>query len=341
MKSYHVTAGQAIGELETRQRPVPEPGPGEVLVRIRANALSLRELLVLEGNYPLPITPGVVAGCEGVGEVVAIGTAVHRVKVGERVAATVFPHWIDGSFRFDYAAQLGSSLDGLLTEYAVLPESGVVPIPGHLSYDEAAAFPLIGLTAWNALTGGQGLKPGETVLTLGSGGVSLFALQFAKLAGADVIATSSSPAKADRLKDLGASAVVDYSKNPHWYEEVRALTGQRGADHVIDVAGVLDQSVRAAALGGEVTLVGVSHGVAAKAEPLSAATIFGTGATIRPLAVGSHRQFLEMNRSVDVSGLKPVIDRTFGFDEVPEALAYYRRGQFFGRVIISHGSSND
>lgn len=337
MKSYHVTAGQGIGELETRQRPVPEPGPGQVLIRIRASALSLRELKVLEGDYPLPITPGVVAGCEGVGEVVAIGDSVQRTKVGDRVAAAVFPHWIDGPFSFEYATQLGSSLDGVLTEYAVLPESGVVPIPEHLSYDEAAAFPLIGVTAWNALTGGQGLKAGETVLTLGSGGVSLFALQFAKLAGAEVIATSSSPAKAARLKELGATAVVDYSANPQWYEEVRALTGQRGADHVIDVAGVLDQSVRAAAMGGEVTLVGISQGKAAKAEPLSAATIFRSGATIRSLAVGSRRQFLEMNRAVEVSTMKPVIDRTFGFEDLPEALAYYRTGKAFGRVIISHG----
>jgi NADPH:quinone reductase-like Zn-dependent oxidoreductase len=337
MKSYHVTAGQGIGELETRQRSVPEPGPGQVLVRMRASALSLRELKVLEGDYPLPITPGVVAGCEGVGEVVALGDSVHRVKVGERVAAAVFPQWIDGPFRFEYAAQLGSSLDGVLTEYAVLPESGVVPIPEHLSYDEAAAFPLIGLTAWNALTGGQGLIAGETVLTLGSGAVSLFALQLAKLAGADVIATSSSPAKADRLKALGANAVVDYSKNPHWYEEVRALTGQRGVDHVIDVAGVLDQSVRAAAQGGEVTLVGASQGKAANAEPLSAATIFRSGATVRPMAVGSRRQFLELNRAVESTTMRPVIDRIFGFDELPGALAYYRTGNPFGRVIISHG----
>ncbi|GAA0945308.1 NAD(P)-dependent alcohol dehydrogenase [Kribbella koreensis] len=336
MKSYHVTAGQGIGELETRQRPIPEPGPGEVLVRMRAGALSLRELKVLENDYPLPITPGVVAGCEGVGEVVALGDGVRRVKVGARVAASVFPQWIDGPFQFEYAAQLGSSLDGVFTEYAVLPESGVVPIPEHLSYDEAAALPLIGLTAWNALTGGQGLRAGETVLTLGTGAVSLLAIQLAKLAGADVFATSSSPAKTDRLKALGANAVVDYSKNPNWSEEVRALTGQRGVDHVIDVAGVLDQSVRAVAQGGEVTLVGASQGKAANAEPLSAATIFRSGATLRPMAVGSRRQHLELNRAVESTAMRPLIDRVFTFDDLPEALQYYRTGTPFGRVIISH-----
>jgi NADPH:quinone reductase-like Zn-dependent oxidoreductase len=307
-----------------------------VLLRMRANALSLRELKVLDGEYPLPITPGVVAGCEGVGEIVAVGSGVRRTKVGDRVAAMVFPQWLDGPFSFEYAAQLGSSLDGMLTEYAVIGELGVVPIPEHLSYDEAAALPLIALTAWNALTGGRGLKSGESVLTLGSGGVSLSVLQFAKLAGAYVIATSSSPAKADRLRELGADAVVDYSKHPLWHEEVRELTGQRGVDHVIDVVGVLDQSVRAAAWGGEVTLVGVSQGSDSKAESLSAATIFRAGVTLRTLAVGSRAQYLEMYRAINQSGLRPVIDRVFTFDQVPEALAYYRRGQFFGRVIISH-----
>jgi NADPH:quinone reductase-like Zn-dependent oxidoreductase len=153
-----------------------------------------------------------------------------------------------------------------------------------------------------------------------------------------VIATSSSKQKAERLRDLGADEVVDYSQNPAWYDEVRQLTGARGADHVIDVAGVLDQSVRATALGGEVTLVGISQGLDAAAEPLSAATVFGGGVTVRPIAVGSRAQFTAMNRAVTHAGLRPVIDRVFGFDEVPAALAYYRRGAFFGKVVISHHS---
>jgi NADPH:quinone reductase-like Zn-dependent oxidoreductase len=337
MKSYHLSATSPDG-LEARDRPTPEPGPGQLLVRMRANALSLRELKVLEGKYPLPITPGVVAGCEGVGEVVALGPGVSRTKVGDRVAATVFPQWLDGSFSFEYAAQLGSSLDGTLTEYAVISELGVVPIPAHLSYEEAAALPLVALTAWNAVLGGRGLLPGETVLTLGSGGVSLFALQFAKLAGARVIATSSSKKKAERLRELGADEVVDYSQNPTWYDEVRQLTGSRGVDHVIDVAGVLDQSVRAAALGGEVNLVGVSQGLDANANPLSAATVFGGGVAIRPIAVGSRAQFLAMNRAIAQAEIRPVIDRVFPFTEVPEALAYYRQGSFFGKVVITHNS---
>ncbi len=336
MKSYHLTAGGGIAGLELRNHPDPTPGPGQVLVSIRANGLSLRELKVLDGQYPLPITSGVIAGCEGVGEVVAVGTGVRRTKVGDRVAATVFPQWLDGPFTLQYADQLGSSLDGMFTELAVLDEFAVVAIPEHLSYDEAAALPLIALTAWNALTGGRGLRAGESVLTLGSGAVSLAALQLAKLAGAEVIATSSSPAKAGRLKALGADAVIDYSQNPNWSEEVRAVTHGRGVDHVIDPVGIIDQSVRSAAMGGEVTLIGASQGQQVKAEPLAAATIFQTGASIRTIAVGNRAQFVEMNRAIAVGNLRPVIDRTFDFNELPEALTYYRQGNFFGRVIISH-----
>ncbi|ETK37784.1 zinc-dependent alcohol dehydrogenase family protein [Microbispora sp. ATCC PTA-5024] len=214
---------------------------------MRANSLGFRDLLVLAGDYPLPTRPGVVPGCEGAGEVVAVGQDVTRVKPGDRVAATVFPRWLDGPFRREDAAQLGTMIDGVLTEYALLSEDGVVRVPDHLSFEEAAALPLAAVTAWNALTTGEAPHPGSTVLTLSSGAVSLFVLRFAKLSGARVIVTTSSAAKAERLRALGADEVIDYREHPDWSSEVRALTGGVGVDRVVDTAGPLHQSLRSVA----------------------------------------------------------------------------------------------
>jgi NADPH:quinone reductase-like Zn-dependent oxidoreductase len=196
MKSYHASSGSGIDGLTLREHAEPRPGPREVLVRVRANSLNFRELSVLRGTYPLPVKPDVVMGADGAGEIAAAGEGVTRVKVGERVAVAMFPRWLDGPFAWDYAAQIGGSLDGMLTDFAVVSEDAVVRIPDHLSFEEAATLPCAAVTAWNALTGARPLKPGQTVLTLGSGGVSLFALQLAKLFGARVIATTSSDDKA-------------------------------------------------------------------------------------------------------------------------------------------------
>ncbi len=336
MRSYQLTPGAGPDGLALREHEVPEPGRGQALVRVRASALSLRELMVLAGDYPLPIRPGVVPVCAGAGEVVAVGEGVTRVAVGDRVAATVFPDWIDGPFGWEVAAQLGSSRDGMLTEFALVEEGGLVPFPGHLSFEEAAALPLTAVTAWNAVTGGRPLRAGETVLTLGSGSVSLFALRFAVLAGARVIATTSDQAKARRLKELGADQVIDYRATPEWHETVRELTGGRGADLVVEVAGTLEQSLRAVAVEGEVALVGLS--LAAKdAAPPTVATLFRSGARVRSLAVGSRAQFTAMNRAVTAHRLRPVIDRVFPFEDAPAAFRYYRAGGFLGQVVISHG----
>lgn len=336
MRSYHLRPGAGVDGLTVREHDDPQPSWGQVLVRVRATALSMRELLVLDGDYPLPVRDGVVPGCAGVGDVVAIGPGVTRVEPGDRVAATVFPDWIDGPFSLDYAAQLGSWRDGMLTELALLGEHGLVPIPGHLSYAEAAALPLTAVTAWNALTGGRPLLAGETVLTLGSGGVSLFALQFAKLSGARVIATTSSPDKAERLRALGADAVVDYRATPGWGEEVRRLTGGRGVDRIVDVAGDLPQSLAAIALGGEIVLVGHWLGADSPGASLSPSTLFNAGAVERPLAVGSRAQFEAMNRLVESARLRPLVHREFPFDELQDALHYYRKGGFLGNVVVIH-----
>lgn len=334
MKSYHLRPGAGIDGLTLREHDDPEPSFGQVLVRVHATSLSMRELLVLDGDYPLPVRDGVVPGCAGVGEVVAVGPNVTRVKPGDRVAATVFPDWIDGPFGLDYAAQLGSWRDGMLTDLALAGEQSLVPLPEHLSYAEAAALPLTAVTAWNAVTGGRPPLPGETVLTLGSGGVSLFALRFAKLSGARVIATTSSPDKAEQLRALGADEVVDYRAEPEWGAEVRRRTGGRGVDRVVDVAGDLARSLDAVALGGEIALVGHWLGAGAAGSALSPAALFNAGAVVRPLAVGSRAQFEAMNRVVADTGLRPLVHREFALDEVPEALRYYRKGGFVGNVVI-------
>ncbi|TVT58466.1 NAD(P)-dependent alcohol dehydrogenase [Amycolatopsis rhizosphaerae] len=334
MKSYHLDPAG----LTLREHEEPEPGRRQIVVRMRANAIGYRDLMVLAGNYPLPIRPGVVPGCEGAGEVVAVGADVTRVRPGDRVAATVFPRWLDGPFRRDDAAQLGTMLDGVLTECAVLDEDGVVPIPEHLSFEEAAAFPLAAVTAWNALSGSGALRPGATVLALGSGGVSLFALQFAKLAGARVIVTTSGAEKARRLRDLGADEVIDYRAEPVWWPRVRDLTGDEGADCVVDATGPLEQSLRSVALGGEVALVGYWLSGAEGARPVEPGLLFGSGAVVRPVATGSRAHFRELNRAVAAHRLRPVLDRVFPFTQVREAFEYCEAGGGFGKVIISHAS---
>ncbi|WP_019629239.1 zinc-dependent alcohol dehydrogenase family protein [Actinomadura atramentaria] len=331
MRSYHVDSGAGIEGLALREHATPEPGPGQVLLAVRAVSLNYRELMVLRGDYVLPVKPDVVPVSDGAGDVVAVGAGVDPSLVGARVAATMFPSWQDGPFGVEHLPQLGGSLDGLLTELAVVDERGLVPVPAHLSYEEAATLPCAAVTAWNALTGGDGLQAGQTVVVQGSGGVSLFALQFAKAHGARVIATTSSPAKAARLADLGADEVIDYRAEPDWPARVKALT-DGGADRVIDVAGVLDQSLAAVRVAGHVACVGFISGTA---HPLDPRLLFAAGATIRPIAVGHRAHFRAMNKAIEANSLHPLIDRTFRFDDAPEAFRYYASGEAFGKVVIT------
>ncbi|WP_026412454.1 zinc-dependent alcohol dehydrogenase family protein [Actinomadura oligospora] len=336
MKSYHFDPDHGLAGLTLHEQDEPEPGRGQVVVRVRANSIGYRDLMVLGNRYVLPIRPGVVPGCEGVGEVVAVGEDVRRVRIGDRVAATVFPHWLDGPFRRENAAQLGTMLDGMLTEYALLDEDGVVPVPDHLSDEEAAAFPLAAVTAWNALASGGPLRPGATVLTLGSGAVSLFVLQFAKLAGARVIVTTSGAAKAERLRALGADDVLNYRENPDWDETVRALTGGEGVDRVVDASGPLEKSLKSVAMSGEVAFVGFSLSGDAGAKPVDPSVLFMAGAALHRVATGSRAHFLDMNRAVETHRLRPVIDRVFPFEKLHDAFTYCESGEGLGKIIISH-----
>ncbi len=335
MKSYHVSLGAGISGITCATHDDPVPGRGEVVVRVRAASLNARDLSILRGVYPLPVKPEVVPLADGSGEVVAIGAGVTRAKVGDRVACAVFPAWIAGRFGWEYSAQTGGSLDGMLTELALVSEETVVHIPEHLSFVEAATFPCAGVTAWNALTGGV-RRPlaGDTVLTLGSGGVSLFALQFAKAFGMRVIATTSNAENAQRLMTMGADDVIDYIATPDWGRRVRELTAGRGVDRVVEVggAGTLARSLQSLAADGEIAMVGW---LANQVTTISVQDIASTVATLRRIAVGSRTQFEEMNRAVAAHALKPVVDRIFPFDDAVAAFRDYEDDKHFGKVVIA------
>ncbi len=334
MKSYHANSGAGLAGLMLKEDAEPKPGLREVLIKVKANSLNFRELSVLRGTYPLPVKPDVIMGADGAGEIVAVGLGVSRVKIGDRVAAVMFPRWIDGPIDWEYAPQIGGSLDGMLTEFVVLSEEGVVQIPDHLSFEEAATLPCAAVTAWNALMGARKLQAGDTILTLGSGGVSLFALQFAKLLGARVISTTSSNEKAERLKSLGADEVINYRITPNWHLAVRELTRGRGVDQVVEIGGgTLEQSIQSTALDGQINFIGR---LSDAASTIDINMLYNAVATLRVVFAGSRAQFIAMNRAIAVNLLKPIIDRVFPFDDVVGAFHYFEAGQNFGKVVISH-----
>jgi NADPH:quinone reductase-like Zn-dependent oxidoreductase len=333
MKCYQANSGAGLSGLALREVEDPQACYRQVLVRVRANSLNFRELSILRGTYPLPVKADVVMCSDGAGEVIAVGEGVSRAKVGDRVAAAMFPRWIDGPIAWEYAPQIGGSLDGMLSELVALDEDAVVHIPAHLSYEEAGTLPCAAVTAWNALIGHRPLSAGDTVLTLGSGGVSLFALQLAKMFGASVIATTSSSEKAKRLRDLGADHVVDYKQTPDWHVVVRELTGGRGVDLVVEVGGSLEQSLRAVKLDGQVAFVGqLQQGK----SMIDINVIYTAVATVRVIFAGNRAQFVAMNRAITANRLRPVIDRVFDFGDAPAAFRYYDEMRPFGKVVIRH-----
>jgi NADPH:quinone reductase-like Zn-dependent oxidoreductase len=333
MRSYRLDAGAGLDGLRLDVSEPPVPGPGEALVEVRAASLSYREAMILEGRYVLPVRDGGVPLAEGVGVVAATGPDVAGPPVGARVVVAAFPRWLDGPFSLDVVDQLGGSLDGMLAEHVVVPAAALVEVPGDLTDAEAATLPVAGLTAWNALTGGRGLRPGDTVLTLGTGGVSLFAVQLAAAMGARVIATTGNDARADVLRDLGADVVLNYRDTPGWPAKVRAATGGRGADLVVEVAGTLADSMAAVALGGEIAVVGFVGGRPdAGVDPY---TVFTTGATLRPVAIGSRAQLTALVAAVRTHRIRPVLGQVFPFDDAPAAFRHYLGGTAPGKVVIT------
>lgn len=335
MKSYHIEKLGDIDGLVLREHDIPSPGPHEVLVRIRATSLNRRDLMILNRTYPLPSMPDSIPVSDGVGEVVAKGSKVSRFTVGDRVAGNYFAHWKEGKLTWDLMIQqLGCTLDGMLTEYALMNEETLVHIPPHLSWEEAATLPCAALTAWSAVTGPEPVMPGDTVLTLGTGGVALFALQLAKALGARVISTTSSEEKAERLRALGADEIVNYRTTPNWSRVIRELTSGKGVNRVVDTGGsdTLEESIKSVAPNGEIALV-TAIGKRPMIEihpPVLAASLL----TIRRLLVGNRAAFENMNRIIAQSELHPVIDRVFSFAEAKEAYRYYATSNIFGKVVI-------
>ncbi|MEV7611770.1 NAD(P)-dependent alcohol dehydrogenase [Streptomyces sp. NPDC089799] len=337
LESFGDIEGIVLGDRGPR---VPEPaGPTGIVVAVRAASLNRRDLMILDRSYPLPGVPGVVALSDGAGEVVAVGDAVTRFAVGDRVACAYFPRWRTGPITPEAVDQPGCTLDGMLAEYAVLDEEWAVAVPAHLSWEEAATLPCAAVTAWSALTGGAPLLPGQTVLTLGTGPVALFAVQFATMLGCRVVATTSGGAdKAERLKQLGAESVVDYVREPEWGARVKELTDGRGADLVVETGGpaTIEQSVRASALYGQIALL-ITAGGGRSGIEISNEAYANSLATIRREFVGSRDRFEAMNRAITTHGLRPVIGRVHSFDEAHAAYRGYASDAPFGKVVIRIG----
>jgi NADPH:quinone reductase-like Zn-dependent oxidoreductase len=340
MRAFHIDRFGSVGGIVRRSSDDPRPGPNEILMRLRASSLNYRDLMVLKGGGRGPTKLGVVPLSDGAGEVAAIGERVTRVKVGDRIIPTFHPRWFGGPISPDYLTdRLGANLDGMLAEYAVLNEEALVTMPDHLSFEEAAALPCAAVTAWVALTGHRRVTAGDTVLTLGSGGVSVFALQFARMMGARVIATTSSPEKAERLKALGASDAVNYRETPDWDEQVRALTDGGGVDCVVEIGGpgTIAMSLKALAVGGHVSLIGAS--LSSAGTGLDTLLLTGRGITLAAISVGSRADFEAMNRAIAMHRLRPVIDRVFPFADAKEAYRHFEARGHFGKVVITHGGS--
>lgn len=322
------------GLVVNEHRGEPEPGPGEVVVRVKAASLNYRDLLVSHGKYPGLIRPSVIPLSDGAGEVVKMGAQVGTVAIGASVTGTFYPDWISGPISEEGTAwALGGSLDGVLAEYVVLPERAVIPVPPKLSLVEAATLPSAALTAWSALVDIAHIKAGDTVLVLGTGGLSLFALQFAKLHGATVILTSSSPVKLERASDLGADHLLNYRELSEWDIEVLRLTGGRGVDVVIEVggAGTLARSLRSVRKGGTVVMIGRLAG-SGSIDPLP---VMRRAIRLIGINVGSRQAFLEMNRAIAAGALHPVIDRVFSFEEAVPAYQHLAGGTQFGKIVIA------
>ncbi len=333
MRQYRVT-GNSVDAVRQFQAPQPEPGPHEMLVRMRAFSLNYRDLMLAEGRYGTPTPPDLVPLSDGAGEVVAVGAAVRRFKPGDRVASCFFADWDDGELSYAGAGSArGGAIAGVLSQYAVLNEGGAVPVPADYSFEQAAALPCAAVTAWHALVGFGRIAAGGTVLVQGTGGVSMFALQFARGMGARVICTSSSDAKLERARALGADETINYLRIPEWQDEVRRLTGKAGVDLVVEVggAGTLPRSMQAARAGGRIAIIGVLTG-RAQIDP---SAILFRRLSLRGILVGSRAMFEAMNRAIGTLSLRPVIDRGFGFDEVPAALHHLKGGSHFGKIVIS------
>lgn len=335
MRLYELQSANGIESLKFLERPTPSPGPDEVLLRISAATLNYRDLLTIRGGYgsrqKLPLIP--LSDAAGIVE--AVGKGVTRFKPGDRVINGFFLNWLAGEpSEQKLSGAPGGQVDGVLCEYRVFPQHALLHPPAHLSDPAAAALACAGLTAWSAVVKFGGLRPGDTVLTQGTGGVALFALQFAKLVGARVIATSSSDDKVGKLRKLGADETINYTTAPNWGSQARSLTRGRGVDLVIEVggAGTLNESIRATRIGGSIAMIGV---LANPVGDLRLPIVVMQQLRLQGVTVGSLEDFRAMVEAIALHRLEPVIDRVFPFQQAPDAFAYMAARKHFGKVAIA------
>lgn len=333
MKAVRWTSGEQPG-LELHDEAMPMPGPYDVVIRVHAASLNYRDQIILEGKYLGPLKTHGVPLSDGAGEVVAVGEGVTRTKVGDRVTASCHPHWIDGpplpEHRLD---SVGISRDGMLAEHIMLHENALVHLPASMSFVEAACLPCAGVTAWTGLNRSSPLQPGQTVLVQGTGGVALFALQVGQMFGARILAITSSDEKATKLEELGADAVVNYSRSPDWEHEILALTDGRGVDKVIDIAGekTIVKSAAATRVGGDIAVVGFTSGFGGGLPPID---ILGRSLNVGGTAIGPRVDFAGMVAAMALHKVTPVIDSIFPFAEYREAYRRLESGNHVGKIVI-------
>lgn len=326
-------SGDAPPELKRIEVPVRQPGEHEVLVRVRAVSLNRRDVYVKLGRYPGPMPPNLVPLSDGAGEVAAIGPNTTRFKTGDRVASIFFQHWLDGRFRPEhFASALGGAVDGMLSQYVTLHENGLVAIPKHLGFEEAATLPCAGVTAWNGLVTRGHTQPGDWVLLQGTGGVSLFGLQLAQALGAKAVITSSSDEKLARARQLGASAGINYKTTPEWDKAVLAAT-PGGVQQALEVGGkhTLGKTLASLSFGGHVALIG---GLSEFGGDIPAYSLMGRNVTASGIYVGSRADFEALNAFLEQHPFKPTIDKVFEFENAPAAYDYMDSGNLFGKVVI-------
>lgn len=335
MKVGEIQGSFGLENLKINDRNIEQPGPGQILVNVKACSLNYRDLMTVKGLYnpkqKLPLIPL----SDGAGEVAAVGAGVTRVSVGDRVASIFAQGWLSGEPDFvARGSTLGGPHDGMLAEQVLLSEQGVVKFPQHLSFEEAATLPCAAVTAWNAINVQGDVRSGDVVLVQGTGGVSLFALQFAKMAGARVIITSSSDEKLDKARRLGADETINYRQVPDWEKKVMELTGRRGVDNIVEVggAGTLGKAISCVRIGGQISIIGVLSG---PTTDFDVRPILMKGVTLSGIFVGHREMAEDMNRAISLHQMKPVIDRTFTLQQSSEALAYMESGAHFGKIVVA------
>ena len=334
MRAWEIISDGGVDALALNERPMPEPGPGQVLVKVQASSVNYRDLTTVEDPVSRKLPYPTVPNSDAAGEVVAVGDGVDDVSVGDRIASCFFAEWEAGPITAAaMASARGGARQGVLAEYVLLNARGVVPLPAHLSWAEAATLPCAALTAWHALTEPRPIRPGETVLLLGTGGVSVLAQQFCKIMGSRTIVTSSSDAKLERMRELGASETINYRSTPDWDERAIELTDGVGVDRVVEVGGpgTLQRSINAVRVGGTIGLIGILTGVDGQVSPTS---IMRKSITLRGIYVGSRQMFMEMNRAIAAHKIRPVIDETFAFVDARDAYHRMRSAGHFGKLVI-------